>query len=248
MSIRGKIKAAALAHAGGETVTDVRIGLGYTAVRLADGRVGAAYTFRKEEGSGCTIFAALRPLAGRPAADLVRLFDSIDRISSAVALATANALCNTQDGKLLKGDILDHLQITGEDRVAMIGHFMPLVPAIKRQAAELLIFDENADPAAGELPPAAIGDLLPNCTVALVTGTSIINDTVDGILSYADNCREVVVLGASTPLILDAFAGTPVTLLSGIHVADPDAFLQIVSEGGGMRIFKKCIQKVNVRV
>jgi hypothetical protein len=52
-------------------------------------------------------------------------------------------------------------------------------------------------------------------------------------------------LGASTPLLPEVFAHTPVTVLSGIIVTHPENILQIVSEGGGMQLFKKNIDKVN---
>ena len=53
------------------TVADVRIGLGYTAVKLAGGRTGVAYTFRDQAQGGCSVFNGIRPLSGRAAADLL---------------------------------------------------------------------------------------------------------------------------------------------------------------------------------
>ena len=58
----------------------------------------------------------------------------------------------------------------------------------------------------------------------------------------------MVLLGASTPLIQEAFQGTPVTMLSGILVPDPEKILKIVSCAGGMQVFKSLIQKVNLPV
>ena len=54
-------------------------------------------------------------------------------------------------------------------------------------------------------------------------------------------------LGASTPLMPEVFAGTNVTLLSGVVVSDPGAVLRVVSEGGGMRLFGPHIRKVSLR-
>ena len=88
--------------------------------------------------------------------------------------------------------------------------------------------------------------LLPQCQVALLTSTAIINQTADHLLALAGGCREIIFLGASTPLIPEVFEGTGVTLLSGVTVLAPEAILQIVSEGGGMRFFKSSIEKVNL--
>ena len=245
MHLQERIKAAAIPLAEGRRVADVRIGLGYTAVMLDSGSAGLAYTFLDEAGGGCSVYRNIRPLAGRPAEDLLRLFTAGGRIEAALALATANALFNRPERTHRPGDILQHLRIGPEDSVGMVGHFGPLVPIIRKQAAALHIFEQIELPQGGLLPVAAAEDLLPCCQVALLTSTSLINDTADHLLELAGNCREVVFLGASTPLCAEVFQDTGVTLLSGVTVVDPGAILQIVSEGGGMRFFKDAIDKVN---
>jgi hypothetical protein len=82
----------------------------------------------------------------------------------------------------------------------------------------------------------------------MVTSSSIINHTVDRILDAAVNCREVVLLGASTPMIAELFTDTPVTSISGIVVKNPSDILRIVSEGGGVRAFRGHTRKVNLSV
>ena len=89
---------------------------------------------------------------------------------------------------------------------------------------------------------------LPSCQVVLITSTSIVNHTIDGILDAAHLCREVVLLGASTPMFPEAFAGTPVTLLSGVVVTRPQEIMDIVGTGGGVRRFKNHIRKVNLHL
>jgi uncharacterized protein len=231
-----------------QMAADVRIGLGYTAVQLSDGGCGTALTFRHESGGGCSVFVGMRPLANRPASDLIPLLHSGDPVEAAVGLACANALANRIDGACSDGDILDTVDMRSTDRVAMVGHFGPLVEGVKKRASSLTIFERIEAPQGDLRPVAEACQEIPNCDVALITGTSIINHTLDALLKLCGNCREVVVLGASTPLLPEAFAGTPVNLLSGIAITDGAGILKTVSEGGGMRFFKPYIQKVNVRV
>lgn len=245
MSLKDAIRRAALSRAQGLRASDVRIGLGYTAVLLDNGNAGLAYTFR-EAAAGCSVYRNIRPLAGRPAAELIGLFDGGGAIEAAVALATANALFNRPDMACRRGDILAELRIGPEDQVGMVGNFVPLVPAIRSRARSLYVFEQITRPQGGLLPVAETDRLLPGCQVALLTSTALINGTADRLLTLAAACREIVFLGASTPLSPDVFAGTGVTLLSGVTVADPAAILQIVSEGGGMRFFKSHIHKVNL--
>lgn len=248
VSLRQRIKKHSMAQAGHLAVKDVRIGLTYTAVMLEDGSVGVAYSFLKRGVRGCKVFRQLSPLAGRRATELLALFDSKNTLESAVALATSNAITNRPEKGYLVGDVLSYIQFDPSDRVAMVGHFAPLVPLIKKRVSELRIFEETSR-ASGELLPASqAGSWLPKCQVALITATSIINNTTDALLEAAAHCREIAILGASTPMLPEAFDDMPVTLLSGVVVTHPGDMLRIVSEGGGTRLFRGCTQKVNLRL
>jgi uncharacterized protein (DUF4213/DUF364 family) len=228
-------------------VSDVRVGLGYTAVRLADDRTGVAYTFRDRARGGCSVFPGLRPLAGRPAADLLALLESRDAIEAGVGLACANALANGAEAAHREGDVLEHLEVRAEDDVAMVGHFGPLVDALRARARSLTIYERVGEPTGVLRPQQEAAAGLARCQVALITATSIVNHTLDGLLAAARGCRQVALLGASTPLVAEAFDSAAVTLLSGIVVTAPDEVLRIVSEGGGMRLFGPHVRKATVR-
>lgn len=229
-----------------ERVAHVRIGLGYTAVQLEDGSTGVALSFSRQAGFGCTVFRGMRPIAGRPVADLLQLLPSNDPIEAAVGLACANAVANRPSEEFVDGDVLDRLDLSSNDHVGMVGNFGPLVGPVRKKVRQLTIFEQIEKPAGDLRPAAEAARVLPECQVALITATTIINHSVDGLLAAAGNCREVVVLGASTPLLPGVFSGTPVSLISGVVVTDPEAVMQVVSEGGGMRFFKPHIRKVSL--
>lgn len=248
MNIRQKIKKASLELAGDVFIRDVRIGLVYTAVLLDNGQLGVAYTFRGDSKAGCSVFKGFRPLVGKKASEILVMLDSTDRVESAVALATSNALSNIMNQDPLEGDTLEYLDIHPEDNVAMVGYFAPLVPLLKKRAGSLKIF-EQIDLATDDLlPEKDLYRQLPHCQVAVITSTSIVNHTIDAVLNAARTCREVVLLGASTPILPEVFADTPVKILSGVVVTDNEEIMRIVSEGGGMRLFKNYIRKINVRI
>jgi uncharacterized protein (DUF4213/DUF364 family) len=211
---------------------------------LEDGRLGLAYTFRRDAEGGCTVDLETRPFNGRRASELVCFATSDNPIDAAVGLACANAITNTPRGGQSTGDILDHLDLSAEDEVGMVGYFGPLVKPIRERARSLTVFERAPNPQ-GDLRPAAEAfDVLPRCSVALITSTSIINRTIDTLLEAAGGCRVVTLLGASTPLIPEVFAGTGIGLLSGVVARDPGKILRVVSEAGGMRMFKGLIDKV----
>jgi uncharacterized protein (DUF4213/DUF364 family) len=243
-----KIKEISLPMGRGVWVKDVRIGLRYTAVLLDNGQAGLAFTSRGDSKDGCCAFKGLTPLAGRPASSLLGLFDSGDEVESAVALATANALSNVMKDGLLEGDTLDHVQLYPGDTVGMVGYFTPMLPELQKRVSRVLIFERIDQPKGDLLPEREIHRHLPLCQVALITSSTISNGSIGPILGSARTCREVVLLGSSTPLIPDAFYATPVTVLSGVVITGPDELLRIVSEGGGTRRLRKCTKKVNLRI
>jgi uncharacterized protein (DUF4213/DUF364 family) len=237
--------------AGGEEgalVSDVRIGLGYTAVMLDDNRAGVAYTFREEATGGCSPFKKLRPIVGRHSSELLTLLSSQYLIEVAVGLACANALVNVDDVRLRPGDILEHLELRSDDHVGMVGFFGPLVGILEKKVDSLTVFEDDRPPGEPVRPAGEAEEILPDCQVAIITATSIINRSIETLLEAAEGCREVVVLGASTPLLAEAFATRTVTWLSGVIVQEPREIMQIVSEGGGMRYFGPHIRKVSLRV
>jgi len=231
-----------------QRVIDVRIGLGYTAVQIEDGNVGVAYTFRDDSATGCSVFMGKRPLAGSSAGDLLDYFSSDVRLESTVGLAVINALSNRKDPEQEEGDLLESLALRANDRVGMVGFFGPLVGPIEQRVRELVIFERDPRRSPRVRPAEAAHQELPDCDVALISSTALIGGGMDALLTASGDCREVVLVGASTPLVPEIFGHCGVTMLSGITVEDGPGILQIVSEGGGMGFFGRRVRKVNIRL
>ena len=253
MTLLENLRDEACARAADCTIADVRIGLGYTAVQLDNGSVGLAYTFRENAGKGCSVFQGRRPLASAAVRDIVHYIASSDMLERTVGLAAANALFNTVDAACTcadwlctEGDLLDVLELTKDDRVGMVGFFGPLAPVIRQRAAELIVFEEHMDRADGLTPGARAAELLPTCTVAIITATSIINNSFEQLAAAASSCRAIAMLGPSTPLVPALFRGYGVTHLSGILAENQQQIMRVVSEGGGTRNFMKWSKKINL--
>jgi uncharacterized protein (DUF4213/DUF364 family) len=246
MNFRTRLQKLALARAGNLRVVDVRIGLVYTAVKLSNGNLGLAYTFRDQLAVGCSVFKSMGLLVGRSAKDLLALFDQQGAVESSLALATANAIFNIPEQEYLEGASIEQLVWQPSDKVAMVGHFQPLVEKIRQKVGELLIFEQQARPEDGILAVGTAPSLLPDCQVALLTSTTIINCSIEDLLPLVSHCREVLMIGPSTPLVKELLSETPITLLSGVLVSNVDQVLQLVSEGAGVPGFKTYTKKVNL--
>ncbi|MDP8240799.1 MAG: DUF364 domain-containing protein [Candidatus Hatepunaea meridiana] len=148
--------------------------------------------------------------------------------------------------EMINGDILSVIDFRTDDKVVIIGYFEPIVKKIKDKC-NLKVYELDTSLAPGLLESSEGAKGLINCDIALITSTSIVNNTLDPLLQAANGCREVALLGPSTPLVPEVFEGTPVTLLSGI-IPTSDEILSVISEGGGMRRFKPYVRKVNYRL
>lgn len=213
-------------------VADVRIGLGYTAVRLESGQAGLAWTPPRTAGC-CTHLPLAGTLAGRPAAELLQMLTAEQPLQRTLGLATANALLASGPlPETSREEVLDGLKVTEEDHVAMVGYFGPLVNRLKESGCRLDIIElDSSRP--GVLTPEQGRSVLARCSVAILTGTSLVTGTCDGLLDDLGQPREAVLLGPSAPFCAQVFAGTRLTRIAGARVLDAEGVLQVVSEGGG---------------
>ena len=234
-----------LPMAASHTVTDVRIGLGYTCVQLENGRSGLAYTFRHRSGEGCCVIKEAGSLSGSSAAELAAWAGSSDVIAAAVGLATLNALIEPPVSS--GGDILDLLKVGSEDTVGMVGFFGPLVAPLKTAAKALHVLETREDLGSSVLPADSYEQILPECQVVIVTATALLNRTIDSVLDCCRNAREIAILGPTTPLWPSLFAPRGITVLSGMQVVNSQLALRVVSEGGGTHQLLRATRKVSIR-
>lgn len=239
MTVQKRLIEKLLTQAECSTISDVRIGLGYSAVKLDTGHAGVAWTPRSS-ASGCTHLKAAGTLAGSPAREiLLMLADERAPLGRALGLATANALlASLPQQPTIQEEVIASLTITSADRVAMVGHFAPVIGKLKKTGCRLDIIEMNPPLGTNTLTPAQGQEALAACTVAIITGTTLINATFDVVAAALGNPRAAVLLGPSSPLCADAFGGTKITHVAGSRVTDVDGVLRIVSEGGGTMLMK----------
>ncbi|MFH1747289.1 MAG: DUF364 domain-containing protein [Planctomycetota bacterium] len=237
------------------TIRQVVAGARFCAVVLDDGGTGLANLCPDVCGEPSRRVSDWLPQPGTAATDVLATLASSAR--SALGLATANALANRPDdwggprgAAAIGGDLLDVLELRPDDHVGMVGCFSPLVEPIRQRVHRLSIFERAPRLSPDLLPENRAADLLPECSVALITATALMNGTIDALLGAAAHCREVVLLGPSTPLAPEVFAEPPrrVSLLSGMVAADAGELLRAVARGGGTRDFGTSAAKINVRV
>jgi len=180
----------------------------------------------------------LERFRGRELAQLA-LLDAPTQAS--VGLATLNALLPRSPMTWVDANAEEMIAKHGEGkRVVMVGHF-PFVPRLRTRVKELIILEQN--PGKGDLHAEAAAQVLPTAEVAAITGMTVSNHTLEGLLALCSPEAFVIVMGPSTPLS-PLFFNYGVDVISGAIVTDIQAVLRVVSQGGNFRQ----VHRVGVRL
>lgn len=94
------------------------------------------------------------------------------------------------------------------------------------------------------LPDYAAREVLPEADVVLITGSTLVNKSIDSLLELCEDSREVILIGPTASLVPDPLFNRGITAEMGIQVSDTDAMLKVVSEGGGTRQLFRVTKKM----
>lgn len=227
-------------------IADLRVGLSYAGVKLDNGSAGLAAVLPESSARGCTVLKEAGTYAGSPAMDVLKyLVDGQNALHRAMAVAVANALIVVKDRNTPDREATSYLNLQANVKVAMVGLFSPLVERIRSTGATLTIIEKN--PQRLELLSQEDKQrALKECDVAIITATTLLNNTFEETIDLLGSPRSVLLLGPSTPLIPGIFGKTPVTHLGGAVVVDVAKVLQVISEGGGTPALRPYLRFVNL--
>jgi hypothetical protein len=234
--------------AQGTVVLDLRVGLGYVGVRLENHSMGLAALLSDVFPSGCMVLQNAGMYAGSPAASLLKyLVEGKNPLERAIGLATANALIDPPRDARDDREATSYFNLQAGERVVMIGLFSPLVQRILSTGATLTVIEKN--PERMKIPgEREKEEALQGCDVAIITATTLLNNTFEETVNGLGTPRCTALIGPSTPLLPEIFQGTPVTHLGGAVVADSDRIMRIISEAGGTPAMRPALRFVNLSI
>jgi uncharacterized protein len=154
-------------------------------------------------------------------------------IKAAVGLATVNALNQPDEALLSTVDAADWLSAqSGNKSVAIFGRFPFIQDEIRPHARQVWVFEQ--EPQADELSVSEMAGVLPQADIVAITSSTIINHTIDSILSHTRSDSMIVLLGPSTPLSSKLF-DCSIDALFGVRVADLKQVVDSVLAGEGFQ-------------
>lgn len=227
-------------------IADLRVGLSYVGVKLDNDVSGLAAILPDAASRGCTVLKEAGTYAGSVALDVLKyLVYGGNALHRAIGLATANALVVLPEDKTEDREATTYFNLKPGEKVAMVGLFSPLVERIRATGAKLTIIEKNRE-RMDLLSDEDRKQALQDCDVAIITATTLLNNTFEEIAAALGSPRWVALMGPSTPLLADIFRDTSVTHLGGAVVADSARVLQVLSEGGGTPALRPYLRFVNL--
>jgi uncharacterized protein len=246
------------------TVTDVRVGVFYTAVEISDGEVGVAFTPRDlSDTVCCPKTAAGAPPAGRlggvKAWELANYAIAPSPLRRTIGVATLNALsaaaiarCGLPEGSVRKGlDGLRAVEVAPDDAVIMVGAFIPFIKALKGRVADLGVIDKHpgalkTDEQALWVSPERAPEALSKASVVILSGSTLVEGGAEELLNLSKAARVRVMAGPTTPLWPNPFFSRGIDVLAGIEILNGREMLTIVGQGGSGYFFETAARKTCV--
>jgi uncharacterized protein (DUF4213/DUF364 family) len=164
----------------------------------------------------------------KTARELAEYARSDNPVEAGIGVAAINSLLEVDQQQAAELNAAEVLITHGRGRhVALVGHF-PFIPRLRDVTKELWVIEKQ--PIEGEYPASAAADLIPRAELVALTGTALINHTLDDLMTLCRPGATVVVLGPSTPLSTVLF-DHGATLISGARVIDEKTTLRTIAQG-----------------
>lgn len=207
---------------------DVYIGKNWTLARLSDSvHAGVASTPQQIPPESVFHVGQRLHFPNKPSlADVLAVHTDI---TATISVAVLNAALQPPAEMLSNEDAADWLSAQSKDRrIAIIGRFPFVDDEIRPYARQVCVFEQQ--PSAGEYGANDMPCLLPQMDMVAITGSTIINHTLDTILLHVRPSATVVIMGPSTPLTTRLFT-YGVDVLFGVRVTDTEAAVGSVLAG-----------------
>lgn len=187
---------------------------------------GLASTFREEHPYHGTV-RGVGELKGKSALELAEYAKSDNLLEASIGMATINSLIEIDETKYLTENAFDILVEEGRGRnIAIVGHF-PWIPELRKIARKFWVLEQR--PQAGDLPAEAAESILPQADVVGITGTSLINHTIEKLLDLSKGSF-IVMVGPTSPLSPVLF-DWGVDVIGGTKVVESEKAIRSISEG-----------------
>ncbi|MBW2030040.1 MAG: DUF364 domain-containing protein [Deltaproteobacteria bacterium] len=225
------------------------VGLFFSGVKLSNGAGGVCYTPVKEipKAICCPTSAGRifdpRSIRGMPVKRVLSELSSPEPIKTAGVVSVLNALSSIlwergleRYDLLLNRDALDLMDFSGERSVAVVGAMVPVLRTLKMRGGPWWVVEKDPGTLRGEevdhyVPVDQCSDVIGKAEILVITGVTILNRTLEGILGMARPDGEIAVVGPTASMLPGPMFDRGVKIVGGVWVRKPDELLDLLSMG-----------------
>jgi len=249
------------------TVERVVLGVFFTGVKLNNGTGGLCFTPVKSIPNAvcCPSSAKALPssgkLKGRKALECAEKMLAAGPLSRAIAIAIVNAFSlscwklQPPVGYSIKTglDGMDEVRLRENDYVVVVGAIVPILKALKRRGRPFGILELDTatltpDEMPYYVPPEGAGEAVSRADWLIITGTTLINGTLEELLKQKKADARVALIGPTASALPAPFFRRGVDIIGGVRVTEPDRVLDIIAEGGsGFHFFDKGAERIVIQ-
>jgi uncharacterized protein len=241
------------------TIADVRIGVYMTAVRLSDGSCGVASTDIESHPPCCKRdrdYGDFTPtkIVGQRLIDLLES-DKPLKVLDTLKVSSLNAISmrmlSVSGLRILEDtDPVDLIDLNSHKTITLVGGFHSYIQRIAETDNKLHVLELDKDALREDqkkyfLPAEEYVNILPLSDIIIITGLTLVNNTIDGLINAISPHSQVIVAGPSSCLLPDVLFENKVSIIGATKITDPEKAFAVAGEAGsGYHLFKYCAQKI----
>ncbi len=180
-------------------------------------------------------------LTKKSALELAEYAKSWNLTEASLGVAAINSLIEPQGVKYADINMFGFIYnkfYNRKNKIAIIGHFLDKKIDILRKIGDVFIIEKN--PQEGDLPDTAAEYILLESDIVVITGTTIINKSIERPLQLSKNAFTVVV-GPTTPMS-DVLFDYGADVIAGVYVKNPERIMRKISECGSLADLKEDLE------
>lgn len=199
-------------------------------IALQDGSAGLYYAWLGASQQGMNERFPALDVTGISPMTLVRYFTSNDEAECSLGMAAINAISQSVFRRAgyvpdAAGDSLGSLDIREGDHIGMVGYFPSLVRRLRELGSHVTVIEkkEKFIGTDGDITVVQDPGHLRECNKIVSTASTLLNNTIDGILEYTRDAENVVFIGPTAGFFPDPLFARGVTAVGGTQILDANA-------------------------
>ena len=208
---------------------------------LDDGSIGLTYVALDNALEDLHSGEAVLPVAGQSPAELAGLYRHSQGWERALGLSAINAISQhvlaRSTGLTEMPENVQLLSPEPDERIGMVGYFGRVVEPLRARGISVTVIEleESLLRKKPGLEVTLDASRLNGCSQVIITGTTLLNHTLEALLVHCRDAKEILLLGPSASCLPDVLFAAGITRMGGFRVVSPALFEQRWAEGGRWR-------------